>query len=179
MGEDITKPMKGLFILMRGGAIIIFGLIVLLVIVFGFGPTLAAAGSYLIHPHQVAIQGVSLRVPFSWELKKSNDHFAYIQKRSDLLLESDGAGDLLFITSHGAKTPLEFSEGSEREFKSAYAQHNPVPFQLSSRWNNCLRVADSPSDDWGTIECWDNERGIEFDFIGDNSTATEAAELVQ
>ena len=63
MEQDFAKPMKGLFILMRGGAMMLAVLMVLLVVVAVIGPTLEAAGSYMIRRHEITVQGVALRIP--------------------------------------------------------------------------------------------------------------------
>ena len=179
MEQDFAKPMKGLFILMRGGAMMLAVLMVLLVVVAVIGPTLEAAGSYMIRRHEITVQGVALRIPLGWELKVSNNHIACIQKRSYVLSDFSGAGDLVFLTGHGSQPPLAFSAKSESDFKDANSRIGLVPFRLNDRWSHCIRVPDKPGGGWVTVGCWDDKLGVEFEFIGNDSNLAEAESLVE
>jgi hypothetical protein len=144
-----------------------------------FGPTLAAFGSYMIRPHQIAFDGVSVRVPPDWEIVVRKSHFALIEKRQYMLWSSETWGDSLYISSHGSKPPAQFANASEQDFRSTHSQENLVPIQLNSRLPNCLRTTNTPVEGWSTVGCWDAEHGVAVEFAGSDANLAEVGTLFQ
>lgn len=159
------------------GSLLVVGLLFLLAL---FEPTGIAAGNYLIRPHQITCGKFSVAVPWSWQIMRTNcDGSVFIQKRTNLLMSSDGNGSLLFVDFVDKRRPLQSAEVIEQEFRNQYLQASIVPYRLNESYTRCLRVDNVPGRDWETVKCIDPVRGINLTFIGTESHLAEIATLVR
>jgi hypothetical protein len=153
---------------------------VLAIAVLGLaGPTVAATGEYLVGPRQLSCSDYSVKVPLRWKPSlKRCDGEILLERRSNLLFDSESGGDSIFIWSSRNRRTIT-SDRDEGEFRKAYPEKTASPLRVSDVFNRCLRVDLEPDGSWISVECTDASNRVGFNFFGPERRLNDAVSLIE
>ena len=168
------KPIDICFGMIRAGILIAVAVVLLAWI----GPTVAATGQYLIGPRQLTCADYVVRVPIRWKAQMRRcDGEILVERRNNLLFDSDAGPDLMFVRSL-AKRNVSL-ESREREFRDAYPGQTSSPMRVSDAFDRCFRVDREPNGAWISVLCMDSSRRLEFNFFGPEARLNQAIAFIE